>query len=404
MTASAQPAPPRIAPPEPPLLDLSYFQHGHAQVEGWLQRDALLLTLGLHRAQRAAGQGGAVAEIGVHHGRLFIALALLAAPGEAALAVDVFEQQELNPDGSGRGDRAAFEANLARWRVQRHAITLTRDSQGLTAAEVLALAGPVRLFSVDGAHTRGHAGHDLALAEASLAPGGVVLLDDFLNPAWPGVTEAAVLHLHAPGCALAPLAICGGKLFLVRRADHPAWCATLAERVLPWAASAQQLDLAGQRCWLLGFGGQRDLLAGIGTARARTAPPLAFSLEGQAPPPGLLGAGWSGAEEWGRWSLGPEARLHLPLPAAVPPRRLLLRARGLVPPLAVALLAGDTPLPGLVLDQPELAWYPLELPPLPPGPLQLVLRPAAWPSPAALGLSPDERPLGVALAELVVEF
>ena len=86
-------------------------------------------------------------------------------------------------------------------------------------------------------------------------------------------------------------------------------------------------------------------------------------------------------------------------------RRLLLRARGLRPPLALALSAGGADLPGLLLTQPDLAWYDVDLPPdLPPGPLELVLRPAAWSSPAELGLSPDPRALGVALAELVVEF
>ncbi len=400
MTEAALPS--RLTPPEPPLLDLSYFQHGHAQVAGWLQRDALLLTLGLHRAQRAAGQGGAVAEIGVHHGKFFIALALLAAPAEPALAVDVFERQDLNPDGSGHGDRAAFETNLARWRV-RHATTLARDSLTLTPAEILGLTGPIRLFSVDGAHTRRHAGHDLMLAATCLAPGGVVLLDDFCQPAWPGVTEAAILHLHDPACTVAPLAICGGKLFLVRRAEHAAWCAALAARIRPWAASAQPLELAGWACWLLGFTGQVDLAARIGTALPPSASRLTFSLAGQAPP-GLFGPGWSGAEDWGRWSLGPEAHLVLPLPEGATPRRLVLRARGLAPPLAVAVAAGTVPLPALLLDQPELAWYALDLPPLLAGPLDLVLRPAAWPSPAALGLSPDPRPLGVALAELVVEF
>ncbi len=389
---------------EPPLLDLGYFQHGHTAVAGWLQRDALLLTLGLHRAQRAAGQGGAVAEIGVHHGKLFIALALLAAADEAALAVDIFERQELNPDGSGHGDRAAFEANLARWKLRR-AVILARDSLTLTPAEVLGLVGRVRLFSVDGGHTRRHAGHDLALAEACLAPGGVVLLDDFFDPDWPGVTEAALLRLHAPDCTLAPLAVSGGKLFLVRRQDHAGWVAALAARVLPWAARARQVELAGWPCQVLGFTGLATLPAQIGTQGAQPAARVAFSLAGQDPPPGLLGAGWSGPEDWGRWSLGAEARLNLPLPPGPPPRRLLLHARGLVPPLSLGLLAGGVALPPLLLEQPDLASYAVALPPLPAGTttLELVLRPASWASPAELGLSPDARPLGVGVAALALE-
>jgi peptide chain release factor 2 len=54
------------------------------------------------------------AEIGVHHGRLFIPMALARRPGERALAIDVFEDQHLNVDHSGKGDRARFEENVAR--------------------------------------------------------------------------------------------------------------------------------------------------------------------------------------------------------------------------------------------------------------------------------------------------
>jgi hypothetical protein len=43
---------------------------------------------------------------------LFIALSTLRRESEYGVAVDVFEQQQLNPDGSGRGDYAALMRNL----------------------------------------------------------------------------------------------------------------------------------------------------------------------------------------------------------------------------------------------------------------------------------------------------
>ena len=49
---------------------LDYCATGNLAVEGWLHEEALLLTLALHRQQRAAGIAGGVAEIGVtdvHH-------------------------------------------------------------------------------------------------------------------------------------------------------------------------------------------------------------------------------------------------------------------------------------------------------------------------------------------------
>ena len=211
---------------------LDYCATGQHGIEGWLQQDALLLKLALHRQQRAAGIAAGVAEIGVHHGKFFVALALLCeGEDERALAVDVFDDQHLNPGGSGRGDRGVFGANLARSGVSGRAVVRQQDSLTLTPDQVRAAlgGGGARLFSVDGSHSLRHAASDLRVAAASLAPGGVVLLDDFLHAGWLGVTEAAVLMLHGESPPpLAPLAICGGKLAMVAPADHAAWMERLA--------------------------------------------------------------------------------------------------------------------------------------------------------------------------------
>ena len=78
-------------------------------------RGAIELICRLGKAQLEMGIAGHVAEIGVHHGRSFILLALLARAGEKAVAIDVFEQQELNVDRSGRGDLAQLRENVARF-------------------------------------------------------------------------------------------------------------------------------------------------------------------------------------------------------------------------------------------------------------------------------------------------
>jgi hypothetical protein len=54
------------------------------------------------------GITGNVAEIGVHHGRLFILLYLLTSPDERALAVDLFSGQERNIGSSGHGGPGTF--------------------------------------------------------------------------------------------------------------------------------------------------------------------------------------------------------------------------------------------------------------------------------------------------------
>jgi hypothetical protein len=394
---------------------LAYCGGGQHGVQGWLQDDALLLTLLLHGQQRAAGFGGGVAEIGVHHGRYFIALALMGdGPGERALAVDVFEDQHLNPDGSGHGDRAAFEANLAAWGLAGRPVVLQRDSLTLTPEAVRALVGPpgVRLFSVDGSHTLGHAAHDLRLAAACLAPGGVVMLDDFFHRDWPGVTEAAVLLLHGENPPLAPLAICGGKLALVAAAEHAAWLARLRAAVLPLAQHAQRVLLGGWECWSLSLR-QGD----AAWALAGDRPLAALHLAGPAPQGGRLGDGWSVPEDWGRWTVAEVAEftIALPPPAAMAddtprPRRLALHLGTLLAdPKAgrhvVVSVAGTALAPPLHLAGEAMQWHVVDLPPLPDGlaELPVTLRcEGGLNSPAALGRGADERRLGVNLTSALL--
>jgi hypothetical protein len=91
-----------------------YIRHGKFYVEGWLRTEAALVIAALNERQRALDAKGGIAEIGVHHGKLFILLYLLGRPPEKAVAIDLFEDQHFNIDLSGSGDLAKFRRNLAR--------------------------------------------------------------------------------------------------------------------------------------------------------------------------------------------------------------------------------------------------------------------------------------------------
>ena len=386
---------------------LDYCATGQHAIEGWLQEDALLLTLALHRQQRAAGIAGGVAEIGVHHGKFFVALALLCEGEERALAVDVFADQHLNPEGSGRGDRAVFDANLARWGVSGRAAVRQQDSLTLTPGEVRAALGGAgaRLFSVDGSHSLRHAANDLRVAAASLAPGGVVLLDDFLHAGWLGVTEAAVLMLRGEAPPpLAPLAICGGKLALVAPADHAAWMERLAGCLLPLAREAERVNFGGFECWRLW------LRSGEGGWALWGQPPLAgLDLAGPAPRGGTLGEGWSFPETWGRWSVAERAECAVALPAGAAPRRVALHlgtvlARPGEERHVQVTLGADGALPPMVLREEAMRWHIFDLPPLPAGSgeVPVAIECGQLCSPAALGRGNDTRNLGVSLSTILL--
>jgi hypothetical protein len=195
----------------------AYRRYGHRRVAGYTESPALTLLQVVDNAQRAAGIGGPVAEIGVHHGQLFIAMKLLQRPGEASVAIDLFEDQDANIDKSGEGDRDQFLQNVDRWSSRDGLIIHSGDSTKIKPGDIPEMKD-VRLFSVDGGHTEQIVLSDMRLSEASLADGGVVIADDVFNHQWPGVAVGTVHYLEQGG-ALAPFYIGCNKVLFAHR-DH----------------------------------------------------------------------------------------------------------------------------------------------------------------------------------------
>jgi hypothetical protein len=208
-----------------------YAARGFWTVDGWLVPGAIRLTTALDRAQRVAGVRGHVCEIGVHHGAYFILLYLMRRPGERGIAVDVFERQELNVDGSGNGDLQAFREN-----VESHAgdtrdlVVIPEDSRTISSGDVLARAGGgIRLFSIDGGHTAELTEHDLRTASGTIVPGGVVVVDDYFNSGFPGVSEGVNRFFTGDAAAgIVPFAIGANKMFLTTASHAPEYIAALA--------------------------------------------------------------------------------------------------------------------------------------------------------------------------------
>lgn len=155
---------------------------------GYLQSGAISLFLSAFELQDAFAVAGDIAEIGTFEGKTLILMAHALRQGERAIGIDCFGR----PPGRDEPMRAALAANLARFGYGDRAEIITGDSLAFTPDSLRAQLGGanVRLFSVDGDHTQAAVLHDLALAEAVLAPGGIVAADDMFNPWYPGVTEA----------------------------------------------------------------------------------------------------------------------------------------------------------------------------------------------------------------------
>lgn len=206
-----------------------YRVFGHRAVQGWLHPEVLDVLAVLDAEQGASDVGGAVAEIGVHHGRLFIGLDLLKRTGESSVAIDLFDDQSLNIDDSGKGDFAKFQANIGRWSQTSGVVIHGGDSTQLDGQQVIELAGQsVRLFSVDGGHTQEIVLADMRTAEQSLAVGGIVIADDVFNAEWPGVVVGTLDYMNSGG-KLVPFALGFNKVFFAAPAHADVYRAVLEE-------------------------------------------------------------------------------------------------------------------------------------------------------------------------------
>jgi SAM-dependent methyltransferase len=211
----------------------TYWAEGFPAVDGWVDGRLLPYVKFVDEVQKNAGIAGHVAEIGVFHGKFLIALASLSAPKGKVTALDVFDDQSKNIDGAGEGNLQKLMENVTAFgRKDVDYAYIKADSSALTNLAKVELTrdrGPFRLFSVDGCHTAEHTLCDLQTAQDCLAPGGVIILDDYMQPHWPGVTEAVSLFCgRAP--RVVPFLYACHKLFLVGVGWHAHFYRCCADR------------------------------------------------------------------------------------------------------------------------------------------------------------------------------
>jgi hypothetical protein len=193
-------------------------------IEGWVGDRVHQIVEFIRRDHDAHDVQGDIAEIGVHHGKLFYIIAAAARADDRLLAIDLFGQQGLNVDSSGSGDRVIFERHADNLfpDLKPQIRILESDSMSLRASDLRPLMAHdrIRIFSVDGGHNPEHVVNDLNIAQETIAPRGVVMLDDFFGYMWPSVTEGFFRYMSTMNRRLAPFLIFQNKLFLTTYSEH----------------------------------------------------------------------------------------------------------------------------------------------------------------------------------------
>jgi hypothetical protein len=185
---------------------LRHYFDAFEQIEGWFSPDAALMFMAYHQVAAANGVSGDVLEIGVHHGLSAIALAAMRGTGTTLVAIDLFDDlQDRNLSGSGRGSRAHFDRNMQAFFGDTGFIRCLTGASSAMLPE--SLGDRFAFCHVDGGHSAAETCGDLELCSRILAPGALLALDDYFNPAYPGVCEGAIKFWLDHPTALRPIAI-----------------------------------------------------------------------------------------------------------------------------------------------------------------------------------------------------
>jgi len=160
-----------------------YILKGYKKIEGWYSQDALEIITAINNIQVIHDINGSLCEIGVHHGRSLVLLALLSRENEICIGIDLFENQNQNIDNSGCGDEEVVQLNLKLNNCDINRVKLiSSNSLNLTSNDLLNnSSNKFRFFSLDGGHSANIVQSDLKLAESVLENGGVVLVDDYFD-------------------------------------------------------------------------------------------------------------------------------------------------------------------------------------------------------------------------------
>jgi hypothetical protein len=212
--------------------DLDFIRGKFPQVEGWCLEGSAYLTCCLLNAQTAAGCDSAILEIGVFKGKYLSVLYQKALrSSQRVLGIDTFAWSS----------SSEVEETFTRVFGTVEGLYLhTADSSKLDAPELISLLGGSKasFISVDGDHQAPGVEYDLKLASEVLSEGGIIAVDDFLNPMAIGVSEGTYRFFLGPGePTLRPFAYAANKLFVAHAKYHQLYRDSI------WSFAAEMPDL-----------------------------------------------------------------------------------------------------------------------------------------------------------------
>jgi hypothetical protein len=204
-----------------------YREHIYPHVEGWVDPDMWIAIEVLGEVLDEHEIRGNVTEFGVHHGRFLFLISCLrngldGPTPEGLCAIGIWDDPDMRyvTAGPGWSEMQHGSAN----RFMKHAdkflpgglTVLERDTFSLRPAELR----PAKFLSIDAGHAPENVINDLCLGQDVIVPGGIIALDDYLNPYWEGVTDGFYRFMRYHNRRLRPFMFFRNKLFLTTISEH----------------------------------------------------------------------------------------------------------------------------------------------------------------------------------------
>lgn len=189
-------------------------------VDGWLEEGAVYAAELLLLSQKDLNIEGVNLEIGVWKGK-YLGAIIAITPERDAHGIDVWLH---NQEDNVKAFLGSISANTC--------LALHRfNSYDLDNENFFTLINRKKLAfgSIDGSHNMNVVMHDLANIIRLLAPGGIIAIDDFLNPLCLGVTEGVIEFLKINN-EIEPICWIANKLFVTT----PGWSELYQIRLRMW--------------------------------------------------------------------------------------------------------------------------------------------------------------------------
>jgi SAM-dependent methyltransferase len=190
---------------------VQFMNNGYTHIEGFCHDSAFYILD--HLDETNTNKNKKIMEIGIHHGQFFIGINQLT--NDTAYAVDVFDDQHLNIDHSGRANLLQFQQNLINYDHNNAGENVKIIAGDSTDYNTFKDVDRCFYISVDGGHTAEHVVNDLTVASNLLCNNGIVILDDYFNHWWPTVTEGLVKYLGTTP-TLVPFCTSPNKMWLCK--------------------------------------------------------------------------------------------------------------------------------------------------------------------------------------------